>query len=544
MRFLIELLVSEPLLLLFVVAALGYVLGRVSIGGFRLGVAAVLFVGLAIGALDPEMKLPEIVHLLGLVLFVYSIGLASGQHFFASLKRKGLRDNLFVLGMLVLAALVAAGCDRFFELPAGRTAGVYCGSTTNTPALAAVMQTMRQNVPPEEQPAVVAEPVIGYSMAYPIGVLAMIAAIAVMRRFWKIDDAAEVAATGASRGKLTNRTIRVSNPLVVGLTPVELTEHSGIDVVFGRMKRGEQAMLATDQTRLELGDLLSVVGRTDQIKRMTEFLGQTSDERIALERKEFDYRQIIVSNPEVAGHILADLDLPQQFGAVVTRLRRGDIEFVPHGRTMLELGDRLRVVTRPDHLDAITRFLGDSIREISEIDILSLGLGIAIGLLIGMIPLPFPGGVTLKLGIAGGPLLVSLLLGTIGRTGPIIWTLPFNASLTLRQFGLVLFLAGVGTRSGYAFVSTLMGGGAWPLLISALLITGITGFTTLLVGYKILRIPMGQIMGLLAGMQTQPALLAYSQEQTRNELPSIGYATVYPLAMVVKILVAQLLLLV
>ena len=224
------------------------------------------------------------------------------------------------------------------------------------------------------------------------------------------------------------------------------------------------------------------------------------------------------------------------------RVRRGDVEFLPHGDTVLELGDRIRVLTQREHLDAVSSFFGDSYRAVSEIDILSFGLGLALGLIVGLIPIPLPGGSTLRLGFAGGPLIVALILGNIERTGPIVWTLPYNANLTLRQFGLVLFLAGVGTRSGWAFVTTFTQSGGFAIFVAGAVITCATAFLTLFIGYKLLKIPMSIMTGILSGQQTQPAALGFALEQAHNDLPNIGYATVYPLATIAKIVLAELLL--
>jgi len=210
--------------------------------------------------------------------------------------------------------------------------------------------------------------------------------------------------------------------------------------------------------------------------------------------------------------------------------------------TVLEPGDRIRVLTRRDRLDEVSRYFGDSYRAISEIDILSFSLGLALGLLLGTVPIPLPGGVDLKLGFAGGPLVVALVLGWLGRTGRFVWSLPYSANLTLRQAGLVMFLAGVGTRSGYAFVSTLTQGGGLALLVAGGLITFTVALTTLIVGHKVLGIPMSVLTGLLGGLQTQPAVLGFALEQTKNDLPNVGYTTVYPLATVAKIILAQVLL--
>jgi putative transport protein len=542
----IELLLANPLLLLFLTAGLGYLLGRIKIGGSSLGVAAVLFVGLGFGALHPDMKLPEIIYLLGLVLFVYTIGLSSGPGFFASFRGTGLRDNLFVIGMIGFAALLLVGAHSALGLDPPTTAGLFAGSLTNTPALAGILEYLKTTTPASTQEQILAAPVIAYSLAYPVSVLTMILVIYAVQRVWKIDYAAEARDSryaGAQNEPLQHRTIRVTQADVIDRSVDELVRTHGWQVVFGRMKRGSQLALVTDQTRLALGDIITVVGSPDALARVMEALGERSDEQIELDRHAIDYRRILVSNPQVAGQRLRDLNLPQQFGAVITRLRRGDIELLPHGDSILQLGDRVRVVTRRENMRAVSTFLGDSYRAVSEIDILSFSLGIALGTLVGLIPIPLPGGVTIRLGLAGGPLMMALILGALGRTGPIVWNLPYSANLVLRQVGLICFLAGVGTRAGYAFRTTLAEGNGLALIGVSVASIAIIGLLTLWIGYRVLGMPMGLLVGFVAGLQTQPATLGFALEQTQNELPNIGYAASFPIAVIVKIVFAQLLLL-
>jgi putative transport protein len=540
----IDLLIANPLLLLFVVAAIGYLLGRIKLGGVSLGVAAVLFVGLAFGALDPELRLPEIVYLLGLVLFVYTIGLSSGPSFFASLQRKGLRDNLLVLAVILLAVVLTVAAHFIIGLSAPLTAGMFAGSLTNTPALAGVLEQLKRSEIVTD--ALLAEPVVGYSVTYPMGVLGMILAIYILQRFWKVDYAAEALGLpelDAGSEHLVSRTVRVTRPEIDGRNLGELVHTFGWDVVFGRIQHNGHVSLATSDAYLKLTDMLSVVGHVDEIDRVVAQFGELAPEQLELDRHTLDFRRVFVSSNKVAGKRLRELDLPRTQGAIITRLRRGDADILPHGDTVLELGDRVRVVTRRENLDAVSKYFGDSYRRLSEIDVVSLGLGLALGLLLGMVPIPLPGGMTFTLGFAGGPLLVALVLGWLERSGPIIWSLPYSANLTLRQLGLTLFLAGVGTRSGYSFVTTFAQGNGLAIFIAGALITCITALTLLAVGHKLLKIPMGLCVGMLAGLQTQPALLAFANEQTRNDLPNIGYATVYPMATIGKIVCAQMLLL-
>jgi putative transport protein len=539
----IQVLLENPLLLLFVVAAIGYPLGQISVSGSSLGVAAVLFVGLAFGALHPDMKLPELVFQIGLVVFVYTIGISSGRQFFDSFKRKGLRDNLFVLVILGLAIGLVVVAHIALGLHPALTAGLFTGSLTNTAALAGVLEALQRGGPDAQQS--LSLPVIGFSIAYPMGVIGMILAINLMRWIWRIDYAREaqsVPELAAGARRLETRTIAVTRPEAKQATIQELIDTQHWDVLFGRIRHNDQLTLSDGQTRLAAGDLVTVVGPVETLDQVTAYLGHTSDEQLELDRHDFDFRRVFVSNRTVAGRRVRDLQLPQQFGAIVTRVRRGDVETLAHGDTLLELGDRVRVVAHRDRMNEVSTFFGDSYRALSEIDILTFNLGLALGLLLGMVPIPLPGEVTIRLGFAGGPLIVALILGALGRTGPLVWSIPYSANLTLRQIGLVLFLAGVGTRAGYEFVSTLFQGGAGALFLVGTLITTITALAALLIGYKLLKIPMNILIGMLAGIQTQPAVLGFALEQTKNEAPNIGYAAVYPIALIGKILLAQVLL--
>lgn len=537
----VKLLNDNPLLLLFLIAALSYPLGRLKIFGVSLGVAAVLFVGLAVGALDPNLKLPEIVYNLGLVVFVYTIGLSSGPGFFASFRGRGVRDNLLVVALLLLVAATVYFFARAFGVSNTVAAGLFTGALTNTPALAAALEFLKGSVPPAQLDAVLAEPVLGYSIAYPMGILGVMVVMVLFTRVWRVnyvEDALRVRDAQTSQ-QLVTRTLRITRPEIAGQTIQRLMQTHAWEVVFGRWRHAQRTVLATAQTELQLDDLISVVGAPEQVERVRAALGEFSAEALELDRTEMDYRRIFVSNPQVVGVRLRDLNLPQQFGALITRVRRGDVEFLARDDTTLDLGDRVRVVTRRENMGAVSHFFGDSFKALGEIDVLSFSLGLALGILIGQIPIPLPGGIAFKLGTAGGPLVVALLLGTLERSGPIVWTLPFNANLTLRQIGLILFLAGVGTRAGYAFVSTLAQGDGLLLFGAGAALTMGAVAMMMFIGYRVLKIPMNLLLGMVAGMQTNPALLGFATQETENDLPNLGYATVYPMATILKIILAQ-----
>ena len=535
----IAVLKDSPLLLLFLVAALGYLIGRIRVAGFGLGVSAVLFVGLAVSSLDPDLKLSELVGSLGLVLFVYTIGIAGGPGFFASFRRRGLTENALALGLLLVAAAVSASLHWLLRLDGPLVAGAFAGSLTNTPALASVVQTLRDTAPGQE--ALLARPVVAYSVTYPAGVIGVLLSIWLMQRIWKADRAPTSRAAG-SAGQLINLTVRITRAEAMAVPALELCHAHGLRALFGRMKRGDVVSVVTAATRFQEGDRVVVVGDEASVRAATVLLGEASEERLDLDRRLLDFRRIFVSSAKLSGRPLREVALPARFGATVTRIRRGDVDLLPDDDTVLELGDRIRVVGPRERMDEVSRFFGDSYKALAEVDVVTFSLGIALGLALGMVPIPLPTGTSFKLGAAGGPLIVGLLLGRLGRSGPLVWTLPFSANLTLRQLGLVLFLAGVGTRSGYAFATTFAQGGGLAIFVAGALITCLTALGGLWVGHRVLHIPRDVLVGVIAGVHTQPAALAFAVEQTESEQPNLGYSTVFPLATIAKIVLAQLLL--
>jgi putative transport protein len=536
----LDFLAGNPLLLLFMVAAIGYPLGQLRVRGSSLGVAAVLFVGLAAGALDARLALPEIVYMLGLALFVYTVGLATGPAFVATLRRDGLRHGAMAVGVLLFATLLTGALAKLLRLDAAVSAGVFAGSLTNTPALAAAIETLKQM----GLGSALSSPVVAYSIAYPMGVVGVILAIALGLRVFRADlagEASRLSELGAANEPLSNATLHVTQG-VGALTIEELVRGLRWRVIFGRIRRDGHLQIATHDTRLRAGDLVTVVGTATELARVVARLGETASEGIDLDRSEFDLRRVFVSNPELAARPLRELDLEHRFDAVVTRVRRGDVDLLPSDGMRLEMGDRVRVLAPTRRLPEVVAFFGDSYRGASEVDVLTLGLGLALGLLLGALPLPLPGGGRVALGFAGGPLLVALVLGTLQRSGPLLWALPWGANTTLRQIGLVLFLAGIGTRAGPGFLQTFAGGGGALLFAAGALITFATAFVALWVAHRVLGIPMSLAIGMVAGIHTQPAVLGFAVQQTKNELPNLGYAAVYPVATIAKILLVQLLL--
>jgi len=541
---LVNLLAENQLLLLFVIIGLGYLIGNIRIAGFQLGVVAVLFVGIFFGALDKRLGLPESIYVIGLVLFVYAIGLQSGPGFFASFRKRGLRVNGIAALLLALGAALAVGLGKALSLPASSVAGLFCGALTNTPALAATVETVKSltsNLPSDVAAALANAPVVAYGLAYPFGVLGVILWLYVFRKVFKVDLARERPdrAGGLAAAEIVSATFRVSNPGVFGKTlDAALAMIPDRAFSVSRIKKGDAVSVVVPDVVLERGDLVVAVGDEREMERARVLFGERCREHLEENLSQIRFRRIFVSNKEVAGKTVRELELERRFNATITRLRRGDVEFVPNPGTVLELGDRIRVVTPRERLDEVSRFLGDSMKAMAETDFLSVSLGIVLGVLAGMVPIPLGGGMTFKLGFAGGPLIVSLVLGRLERTGPITWGLPFNANLLLRQVGLVFFLAGIGSRAGLGFFETVRAGGL-GLVVAAAAVTSFVAVAAIVISYKVMGLPMAAVMGMLAGMQTQPACLAYANQQVDNELPNVWYATVYPASMVAKILLAQ-----
>ena len=528
----VRVLAQNPLLLLFLVAAIGYLLGQVRVAGTSLGIGAVLFAGLAVGALDSSLRLPEILYLLGLVLFVYTVGLANGASFVTALVRgRELRVNALVVAVLMTMAGLTLAIWQVLGISAPMAAGLFAGALTNTPTLAAELEFLRH------AGADSAEPVVAYSLAYPVGVLGMIVALIVARR-----RIAPLGAAAPRRAALAMVVARVTNPDATTWPLGALVDAQRWRASFGRFKRGGEVQVATPDVRLHLGDLVTVIGAPSELGRIVAWVGELSSDEIDRDDRELETRRIVVSSRDVAGRSLRDLDLPGRFGAVVTRLRRGDTDFVPDGDTVLEPGDRVRVLAHRATIASVTTFLGDSYRALSEMDVLTFSVGCALGLGLGLVPIPLPGGVVVRLGLAGGPLIVALLLGHLGRTGPFLWTLPYSVNLTVRQLGLILFLAGIGTSAGYDFVRYLSSGGGLQVFAAGAVMSVSAAALTLWAGARLLHLPFGKLAGTLAGLQTQPAVLGFALEQVKDESPNVGYATVYPVATITKVILGQILL--
>ena len=545
----------NPLLLLFAVVALGYPISKIKVAGASFGIASILFAGIALGALvmapglDPTLKGEiskdmKLVYELGLAVFVYAMGLSISHSFWAAFSREGLRKNAVVFLVMLMSTAFVVLLARVMGFNARYAAGLLTGSFTNMPALAGVIERVKAS---GASPLELAQPTVASAIAYPIGVLVPMLVIFLSARVFRVnlqEEANGLKAYQAGHQKLEAWTLRVTRPEAEAMAKRDLCAAGGLRVVFGRVLRNADLLLPGPDFGLRLGDLVTVVGSPDDLAQVEALVGERSHVELDRDQSALDATRVFVSRWDVVGVPVGKLDLVNRFQAIITRVRRGDLWFVPDGDTVLELGDRVRVTTRRDNIEAIEEFFGDSYRAISEVSFLTFAMGLAAGLALGQLPIPLGQGIIFKLGFAGGPLAVALILGRFHRIGSLVWNFPYSANHTVRQFGLVLFAAGIGIISGEGFRAILSRDATvLPLFLgAALLVCFVADSLTMVIGHKGFGIPLNVMFGILAGTHTQPVVLGYANQHAGNDLPNVGFATVYPLATILKIVLAQVLL--
>lgn len=523
MNALFELLGHHPELLLFVVIGLGSLVGRIAVAGVSLGAAAVLFVAIGLSAWGAasghELVIPVLVGHLGLALFTFSVGVSSGPNFFHTM-RTSATAVLGVVLAIAAAALAALGLGPVFGLTREQAVGTFAGAVTNTPALAAAGDSPSATV--------------GYSVAYLFGVVGMLAITNLALR-----HRAEDSDTPSPLVHVDVRVERRDNPHVR-----DIEEDYDNKVTITRMRKAEDGpvTLAAQRAPLAYNDVVTLVGPQAIVDEVIADLGHRSSHHLEWDRRDLDFRRVTVSSGRVAGLSLRELDLEGRFQGVISRVRRGDVDMVGNPELVLQLGDRVRVVAPRSKITEISTFLGDSSRGLTNINPVALGLGMALGIGLGAIPVPLPGGGTFTLGPALGALLVGLVFGRIGRVGDVIVALPFTATAVIAELGLLLFLAQAGSRAG-GQISKAFTSGSWlGMLGLGVVITLTIGLIDYVFQRRVMRMGGTRLSGVLAGTQTQPALLAYANGQTKHDFRvSMGYATAYPAAMITKILAASLL---
>lgn len=516
-----DLLAEAPLLTVFLVIGLGTAVGQIRFGPIRFGAAGALFVGLAVGALDPRLGADlSFLRALGLALFCYTVGIGAGATFFRDLRRQLPLMGLCVLA-LVTAGVVGAGYSHLTGITPAMDAGAYAGALTS-PVLDAAIQAAGNQ-----------EPAIGYALTYPVGVAVAILIVAVMvNRPWP----ARRDPRPASADGITATSVYLLQP--VRLDQMDAFVRGHIRISY--LERDGVTRVVTPGEELLPGDQVVVVGSPQAVEDAVHELGSGMNKCLAKDRTHVDYRRLTVSSTRVAGRTIAELDMPGRFHGVITRVRRGDLDLLAREDLVLELGDRVLAVVPSEQLEKAADYFGDSEKSIAQIDAFSVGVGMALGVAAGLVPIPLPGGITLRLGVAAGPLVVGMVLGWIGRTGPFVWGLPHAANATIRQLGLLFFLAAIGLASGPDFAASAFSVTGLAVGGLAALIVGVNALV-LLAGARAAGVSSARAAGGLAGLVGQPAILAFALSKRDDERIEAGYATLFALAIVVKIVMVQVL---
>ena len=537
--------IAHSIFVLSVVIAFGRLLAKVKIGAISLGATWILFVGILAShfgmSLDADML--SFVRDFGLTLFVFSIGLQIGPSFFSSLRHGGLKLMWLSILTMLFGGAVAYLLFLSTNTPLQTMTGTMDGAVANTPAMGATQQTFLDITGIDDKSIP-----MSFAVAYPIGVVAVIIAFMLLRKMLRVDVAKERAEAEKRMGGnkfAAKYSIEVSNKQMDGKTVGEIRHIIARQFVISRIShRNNEAFIADSSSKIYCGDKIFVVSNVEDKDAILAFLG---DEIEMLEKEwgkfegQLVSRRIVVTQPNINGKRFVDLRLRTKYGINITRVNRAGVDIIPHQGMELQLGDKVMVVGSEEAINEVSKLLGNSLKKLHEPHIFTLFLGIALGVLVGSIPLidaPQP----IKLGLAAGPMLMAIIIGRFGTHWHLITYTTLSANLMLREVGLSMFLAAVGLASGEGFISAVVGGG-YIWLLYALIIAIVP---LLIVGiYARFRYKMDffTIMGMLSGSMTNPIALNYANSLAGSDMPAISYATVYPLAMFLRVVIAQLMIL-
>ena len=535
---------------LALVAVVGLWIGNVKIRGVGFGIGGVLFGGIIVGhfvdqagvALSSPML--HFIQEFGLILFVYTIGIQVGPGFFASLRVSGLRLNLFAILIVILGGLVTAVLHKLFNIPLPVVLGIFSGAVTNTPALGAGQQILRDLGVPFE---VVDQMGMSYAMAYPFGICGILLTMWLVRLFFRINVEKEAQqfeeSSGNGHAHLHTINVRVENPNLHQMAIQDVPMLNSDNIVCSRLKRGELLMVPAPGTLIQAGDLLHLVGRPEDLHNAQLVIGQEVATSLSTRGTDLKVERVVVTNEKVLGKKIRDLHVKQRYDVVISRLNRAGVELVASSSASLQFGDILNLVGRPEAIDAVAAELGNAQQKLQQVQMLPVFIGIELGVLLGSIPLFIPGfPAALKLGLAGGPLIMALILGRIGSIGKLYWFMPPSANLALRELGIVLFLAVVGLKSGGDFVATLTQGDGLSWIAYGIFITAIPLLTVGILARMLAKMNYLTLCGMLAGSMTDPPALAFANNlHATSGAAALSYATVYPLVMFLRIITPQLL---
>lgn len=536
--------------ILALVAVVGLFIGNVKFRGVGLGIGGVLFGGIIVGHFVSQAGMTlssDMLHVIqefGLILFVYTIGIQVGPGFFASLRVSGLRLNLFAVLIVIIGGLVTAILHKLFDIPLPVVLGIFSGAVTNTPALGAGQQILRDLGTPM---AMVDQMGMSYAMAYPFGICGILFTMWMLRVIFRVNvetEAQQHESTRTNGGALIRTiNIRVENPNLHNLAIKDVPILNGDKVICSRLKREETLKVPSPETVIQLGDLLHLVGQPADLHNAQLVIGQEVDTSLSTKGTDLRVARVVVTNENVLGKRIRDLHFKERYDVVISRLNRAGVELVASSDISLQFGDILNLVGRPSAIDAVANVLGNAQQKLQQVQMPPVFIGIGLGVLLGSIPVFVPGfPAALKLGLAGGPLIMALILGRIGSIGKLYWFMPPSANLALRELGIVLFLSVVGLKSGGDFIHTLVDGEGLSWIGYGALITAVPLITVGILARMLAKMNYLTMCGMLAGSMTDPPALAFANNlHPTSGAAALSYATVYPLVMFLRIITPQLL---
>ena len=543
--------IGHSILLLSFVIAAGIQLGKIKVFGVSLGITLVLFVGIILGHFGFTIN-HNVIHFFkefGLILFVYSVGMQVGPGFFSSFKQGGITLNMLACGIVFLGVLTAVILHYATGIPMPTMVGILSGAVTNTPGLGAAQQAFSDMHGVSDNTIA-----LGYAVAYPLGVIGIILSIILIKYIFRVSFDKENEQLNSEDSSHTNEakpiSLIVKNPAIFNKTVAELSnllEHR--DFVISRVWRdsNKQIEIASANTVLQENDKVFVITTETDAETIKTFIG----EEIDMERKQwirmesqFINRRILITKPELNGKRLGQLKLRKLYGINITRINRAGVDLVAKPGLTLQVGDRVNVVGTETAVSNVEKVLGNSMKRLNEPNLITIFVGIALGIVLGSIPISFPGiPQPVKLGLAGGPLVVAILISRFGYHYKLITYTTQSANLMLREIGITLFLACGGISAGDGFVDTIVNNGGFAWIGYGFIITFVPLMIIGCIGRYFCKVNYFTLMGLIAGSTTDPPALAYSNATAGNDAPSVGYATVYPLTMFLRVLTAQLLIL-
>jgi putative transport protein len=550
MNWLFELHTTQPIAhaigVLTFVCVFGMALGSIKVRGIGLGTAGVLFAGILVGHLGEEIdhRTLDFVKEFGLILFVFTIGLQLGPGFFATLRQQGIKMNLIAAAIVTLGAATAPFIGWLARFDPAAVLGIFSGAVTNTPSLGAATQALTT------MPGISSDrltlPALAYAVTYPTAIAGIIGTLLSLKQIFRIDpvhEAKEFAAkTRRQIEPLERRTLIVTNPNLHGIHLAAIPGRLESGVTISRVRQGDEISAATDATVIHRDDRIAVVGTSLGLDQFERVVGERSDEDLVLAESDITFRRVVVTDRSALGKTVAELDLDDRYGVAVTRITRADIEMSAVPGLQLQFGDMVQIVGRDVDLDKAAAALGNSLKELNETHFIPFFIGIVLGIALGTMPIMLPGlPHPIRLGLAGGPLIVALILGRVGRTRRQVWHMPVNTNLAFREFGIALFFAAVGLGAGAKFFSTVFTATGLQWLLAGACVTILPILLLGILARGVWKMNFIDISGMLAGSMTDPPALAFASNIARSDGPTVAYATVYPLTTLLRILSAQVL---